>query len=152
MTRGSFVHKATELYDRGELDFDSLDDALRPYLDGWIQFRQDYGFVPTEIEKSYISEAYNFGCRVDRIGLYRGEPALVEIKSGTMLPSVRIQLAGQTVAVGDSRLLRVGVELPGIPANGKMYRKEVFTGSMDEEIFKCAASVYHYKRTYLGLK
>ena len=41
---GTAVHKATELYDLGELDESSVADVVRPYLDAWIRLRTELQF------------------------------------------------------------------------------------------------------------
>lgn len=93
---GMAVHRATELYDRGVLDFSTLDGALLPYLEQWIKFRGDFGFSPELIEYRDYSRKYRFGFTLDRTGvfnksIYAGKRALVDLKTGIDLPGFRIQ-------------------------------------------------------------
>lgn len=62
--RGSAVHLACQYHDEGDLDMDSLDPAIQPYVSAYIRFKADNGFDPTWIE-----------CPIkDARGLYAGRP------------------------------------------------------------------------------
>lgn len=93
---GTAVHRATELWDKGTLNMDTLAPALLPYLEQWIAFRKDFGFVPELIEYQDYSRKYRFGFTLDRRGMFgkssfAGKRALVDIKTGIDLPGFRIQ-------------------------------------------------------------
>jgi hypothetical protein len=52
---GQFVHKATYLDDQGELDEESLDPVIAPYVEAWRRFRRESGFTPIVSEKPRIN-------------------------------------------------------------------------------------------------
>jgi len=95
---GVHVHLACELWDRGTLDESALDMNLRPYLDGWRKFRGDTGFVPTHIEERVLHRQYRYAGTVDRMGMLRNRPALIDIKSGMKPKSVGAQTAAYAAA------------------------------------------------------
>lgn len=64
---GTAVHRACELFDRGNLDERSLDSNLWPYLDGWVNFKKDFSLEFIEIEKSIASTIYRVAGTPDRI-------------------------------------------------------------------------------------
>lgn len=66
--RGSMVHLATAYDDRNELDEESLDPVILPYLEAWRKFRKESGFVPESIEPPMMSTAYRYAGTPDRIG------------------------------------------------------------------------------------
>lgn len=66
--RGSMVHLATAYDDRGELDEESLDPVIAPYLEAWRKFRKESGFGPEKIEVPMQSTAYRYAGTPDRIG------------------------------------------------------------------------------------
>jgi hypothetical protein len=66
--RGSAVHLATAYDDRGDLDEDSLDPRIAPYLEAWRQFRRDFHFEPTEIEFMFYSKKHGYAGTLDRFG------------------------------------------------------------------------------------
>ena len=92
--RGTQVHLATELYDRGTLDEDSLDPRLVPWLDGWKAFLRETGFVPILIEHRGASK-YGYAGTLDRLGVTgRGKTVLLDIKSSlAKSPWIGIQIA-----------------------------------------------------------
>ena len=82
LERGRFIHKATELYDLGELDDSTVDERIRPYLDGYIKFEQDTDFAPTFIERTLYHPKYFYGMRIDRIGWLNERWIMLDLKSG----------------------------------------------------------------------
>ena len=102
--RGTAVHRATELYDLGTLDDESVDEAVRPYLDAWKRFRQDTGFVPRLIERRVHHADYGYCGTIDREGCMTelaGSPqAIIDIKTPVHLgPVVGLQLAAYQEAL-----------------------------------------------------
>src|SRR5690606_20318453 len=49
--RGQAVHLACELYDQDDLDMASLDEVIVPYLEAWIKFKKEAGFIVSSIEQ-----------------------------------------------------------------------------------------------------
>lgn len=94
LERGKVVHKATELYDKGTLDSDSVDPQIQGYLQGWEKFRFDYEFVPTHIEFKTYHKIYQYAGIIDRIGNSRIGNFLLDIKSGEPTKSDKLQIAG----------------------------------------------------------
>lgn len=86
MLLGEYVHQATALYDRGELDMDSLDDAIEPYLLAWVQFTVDYKTDWKLIEYTAYHTGLFYAGTLDRAGLVTSEigtrSCVVDIKTG----------------------------------------------------------------------
>ncbi len=53
--RGSFAHKATHLDDIDQLDEESLDPVIAPYVEAWRRFKSDSGFRPIISERPMIN-------------------------------------------------------------------------------------------------
>lgn len=83
---GRAVHTVTELYDRGTLDMNTVDEPLIPYLDAWKLFRKECSFTPTEIEARAYHHIYKVPGTIDRIGELFGKMAIVDIKSSAKMP------------------------------------------------------------------
>jgi hypothetical protein len=86
------VHKACELDDLKQLDEESLDPALAPYLAAWRKFSRDYDVQWSGIEERVYHPQLRYAGTLDRRGLVRADPrrdyrvpAIVDIKSGTTL-------------------------------------------------------------------
>jgi hypothetical protein len=86
--RGQHVHYATALYDMDDLDIETVDIEIYPYLEAWIKFRGDTGFVPTAVEEQVFHKRHFYAGTLDRIGDLFGDLALLDIKSGALMPSV----------------------------------------------------------------
>lgn len=67
LTRGKYGHKATELWEAGTLDEDSLDDNLRPYLESYKKAKQEKGFEVLGCEVHRYNKLYKFAGIIDRI-------------------------------------------------------------------------------------
>ncbi len=82
LERGRLVHLATAYYDRDELDESTVDEKIRPYLDAYVKFREDTGFIPIHIEHKLFHPSYFYAGKLDRVGSF-GYDLLVDLKSGT---------------------------------------------------------------------
>jgi hypothetical protein len=101
---GTLVHLATKFYDKGTLDWSSLDQFTRGRTQAWVQFRNDTGFSPRVIEEQFISSfnGMTFGMTVDREGFYGGKPCVIEIKTTANVEKwFAIQTAGYALGLPD---------------------------------------------------
>jgi hypothetical protein len=113
---GTDVHLACELFDRGTLDWTTVDPIVKPYLDAWILFRQTHDFEPTAIEERVYSKRFDYVGTADRWGIMkmgrhgRSLSVQVDIKSGTTRPTHGMQ----TAAYEQAR-----IEMTGKPASSR---------------------------------
>ena len=100
MDRGSKVHRATELFDEEDLDFNSLDPVLKEYVKGYIKFRLDFGeryhIVGSEIIVRHPVQRY--AGTFDRLCTIDGELSILDIKSGGLQPWTALQLQAYLMA------------------------------------------------------
>jgi len=80
--RGTAVHKAIELYERGTLDSRSLSPVVVPYLDNWIAFKNQTGYRCIETEKRVYHKLYRYAGTLDQIGEMQGRSCVLDIKTG----------------------------------------------------------------------
>jgi hypothetical protein len=132
---GKAVHLACEFDDRNQLDAESLDPALEPYLAAWNKFSRDYEVQWNAIEAKMYHSTLRYAGTLDRAGLVRSRPAVVDIKTSTTLyASVGPQLAAYARAhdpVTGASLMRLGVQLKG---DGTYVAKE-YTDPTDWNVF-----------------
>lgn len=102
--RGTAVHKATELYDLGTLNWSTLDPKVEPYLEAWALAKVEYEleFADHDIERRLFHPIDCYGGTGDRPRCWITPPgkhrrlATVEIKSiAKMDENVGLQTAGQ---------------------------------------------------------
>jgi gamma-glutamylcyclotransferase (GGCT)/AIG2-like uncharacterized protein YtfP len=84
LERGRLIHLATEYLDHDELDWSTVDERIRPYLDAYVKFRKDTGSVahPGYIEHKLYHPIYFYAGRIDRIGYLNGCLVLIDLKTG----------------------------------------------------------------------
>lgn len=83
--RGTAVHLATEYFDDGDLDEDSIDPEILPYVQAWQRFRAESGFEVLRSEVRVYSERHRYAGTVDCIGVMRGRLVMVEKKTTAIL-------------------------------------------------------------------
>jgi hypothetical protein len=138
--RGTYVHRACELSDLGELDMDELDPILTPYVEAWGKFMNESGFQITEMETRLISDTHQFSGKPDRIGIFNGRPAIIDLKSGALQPWTALQLAGYEILKGSPHK-RFGVRL----TDEGTYKITEYTDRSDRGVFLAALACYQWK-------
>ena len=93
MQRGSYVHTATEMIDRGTLDWSILDDTLRPYCEAYQRFVEDKRPEILLSEEPMYHAQYLYAGTVDRIVKMDGAVSLIDLKTGAPNRATGIQLA-----------------------------------------------------------
>lgn len=95
--RGSEVHRATELLDRGRLHRAHLPERLRGYVEAYERFKADCHFIPDpegiEVRLRGDVEGEILTGRADRLGLLRGVRTVGDIKCGALQEATALQLA-----------------------------------------------------------
>ena len=146
---GHCVHMACELDDRLELDESTIDDSIRPYLDGWRSFRRHSGFSPDvdgiEVQKHH--PVLHYAGTIDRIGRdRRNRRIILNIKSGVRLRHFRIQLAAYvSLLTNPADYIRLCVVLDksgrfSVEEHPRDFRP-------DMEMFLSCLNVYNWKLT-----
>ncbi len=145
---GRLAHLATELYDQNDLDMETVDTALIPYLNGWVKFRQDTGFEPQEIELIAAHSVYSFAGRIDRVGIIGNDKVLLDIKTGVVKKTDCLQTAGYQILydegkkVGDKIKKRMAVYLRG----DGTYQVVPHTDKTDANVFLSCLSIVNFNK------
>ena len=147
-TRGTHVHALCEYYDLDDLG--EVDPVYRGYLDAWILFRKQSGFLPEIREQMAYHPVCRFVGRPDAAGILNGVKALVEIKSGegpTLHDSIGLQLAAQAMLIEDvakygSIRTRLAVKLH----SDGTYTQREYKDRNDRGVFLAAATCANWKQ------
>lgn len=141
-TRGTYVAQATEMYDKGTLDYDALDEGLRPYVMAWEKFLVENEVEIKAIEMMVCSEARRYAGTLDRIiamggGKYK---YVLDIKTGSAAKWHSIQTAGYVQCLpGYHRRASI------ILNNDGKYSFHEHIESYDRGVFLSALNLYHWK-------
>jgi hypothetical protein len=139
--RGTAVHMACQFHDEGDLDESTVDATLRPYLTAYRLFLAESGFKPLRIEESLAHPIYRYAGTFDRVGELNGAGALVDIKTGALVPETAIQTAAYAGLL-DHPVRRFGLQLR---ANGRYSLKE-YADRNDWKIWLAALAVANWRR------
>jgi hypothetical protein len=108
--KGSEVHRATELLDRGRLK--SMPDHIAGHVTAYRRFKIECHFVPEKIEISCSNKLYRVRGRADRTGMLNGHRCVLDLKNGAIQPAVDLQLALYGEAIDpDAWWDRIAVQL-----------------------------------------
>lgn len=66
--RGTAVHKAVELVDKGTLDEGSVSELVRPYLSAYRKFLQESGYKPFKWEVALHHPVLRYAGTIDKVG------------------------------------------------------------------------------------
>lgn len=158
--RGEAVHYATELYDRDELDIDSVPAPVLPYLTAWRRFRDDTGFAPFAdgIEERVWSPTYRYAGTIDRAGTFsrltRCKPSvgvLLDLKATyTLMAAVEPQTAAYAQAWNETRA-------PNLTRRFAVHLKKDGTYVLHEcrepsdwSVFQSALNIHNWKARNAG--
>ncbi|RJO61083.1 MAG: hypothetical protein C4542_07295 [Dehalococcoidia bacterium] len=150
MLKGTYIHRATELYDRDDLDADSLDAEIKPYLEGWMKFRKDSGFVPELIEAPMFHPHLFYAGTIDRYGVLNGKKVLLDIKSGSPHPAYKVQVAGgyEGLLIGNGHHIDKFYSLY-LKNTGGYSLQEITDAALCRKTFLCALTLYRWKESHL---
>lgn len=125
LRRGSAIHAATAMFDRGTLDESSVDPLIAPYLEAWKAFRSEVGGDMLEIEKFMSSDELDYCGTLDRImgpsRIYPGK-VVIDIKTTEAAVTTRLQTCGYLKLYGMEDMKRAAVALK---SNGR-YAVELY--------------------------
>lgn len=146
---GSLVHKVTELCDKGEnLDDFEIPEVILPYLEGYVNFRNDCGFTPDLVEYRILGNIHGmvYGMTLDRTGEIDGVNHILELKCGASEhPAWGVQLAAYDLGLhGKPTLPRVALQLG--PQFARNYKLHSYTEPTDYQIWGSALATTIWKQ------
>ncbi len=151
--RGKLVHKAVELFNRDDLDEESLDPALEPYLRAWKRFAHDRGYKPITNETIIYSDRWGYAGQFDTYGTIkatarRSPTVLIDVKSGVADPVHGPQTAAYLEPGRDMGLVGK-LEIPlrmvvRLQPNG-FYQVDEYRDPKDWSTFLAALTTYRFK-------
>lgn len=118
--RGTAIHRACQWHDDGSLDWSSVGEAIKPYVDAYAEWRVQSKFKTRWSELPMIHPTLGFAGTADLIGDMDGELAIGDLKSSASLnSSVALQLAGYADLIDAVPMIRVRRFALQLKSNGK---------------------------------
>ncbi len=153
---GSALHKCLHYLQENDLDPESIDDSVKPYLKAYELFVKDSAFKPiaVEVRRWKVLNGLPFGMTLDAVGMINGAPWLIDFKTTEGQPhaSWGIQLAAyelglEALAAPPFCYRRVSLQLL---ANGQYWRTQ-WTNPSDHDEWRWALALV-WKRIQRGEK
>lgn len=146
--RGTYVHRACELYAQGRLDEATVDPEVAPYLEGFRRFLADSDFVVLHTEVRLYDRVRDYCGSADIVGLLNGEPGVMDLKTPIQItrPVVGAQLAGYKAAWNSMhRANPLNARWALRVTNDGKYRLDRFTDPNDLANFAACLAAYRFK-------
>ncbi len=89
---GKRRHYLCELYDKDNLNWETIGEADYPYLEGWTKAREEMKIEIQGIEVGAYHPLLFYAGRVDRLVLIDGKPYIIDIKTGAINKATELQL------------------------------------------------------------
>ena len=159
MLRGRYVHSACQFLDNGTLDESSLNYRIRGYVSAYkrLLFNTGADIIAAETRMAHPIRGY---CGTpDRFVINNGEVEVWDLKTGNVIPGVRLQLSAYAMLAAfhpDLMMLchgpirRVAVELHD-DGTYRFNAYEIHDNQRDEAAWVAALNLYHWKRI-VGVK
>lgn len=111
---GQHVHQATDLFDRGELDWNTLDTNLVPYVSAWAKLLEETGAVVISSEQRVYHSKLKYAGMLDGRVLMPGQslPCVLDRKTSAI---VHATVGPQTAAY------REAAHAMGLPVSSTRY-------------------------------
>jgi hypothetical protein len=145
---GTAVHKATELYDQGELDEATVPAVVQPYLNGWIRLRAELSFEILGMEERVFHPAHRYAGTYDRLVLLDGKRCIWDLKTGGMFPSYGPQTAAYKNAVEKASGKRVEARFTVELRDDGTYRLHEMTDPEDWPVFLGCLALHRFKNKH----
>ena len=157
--RGTAIHYACQLLDADELDLDEfyrLDERLprekriAGYIDQYREFLSDVKPRWTMTEQAMYSPKLRVAGTLDRAGLVVNSWGIVDIKTGTIPPSVGIQTAGYCCIIYDGEEPPADIRRWVLRLTGtRRYQFRECENRSDYHCFLNAVKIYYQQETAL---
>lgn len=143
--RGSQVHKACLYLNQNDLDFDSLNDTIRPYVYGYQKFLTESGFMPMLTEQQIYNKTFSYCGTLDMTGILNDCLCLIDIKSGSIPRWAGLQTGGYLDALksmgADVPVKRYALALK----NDATYSLKELDDRNDINVFRAAVALWRWQ-------
>jgi hypothetical protein len=137
--RGTAVHKAVHFHLEKDLDWKTVDERIKGYVEAAITFLDDSKFQTVMTEHRVLCVTPTaFAGTLDVAGALSGREVVADWKSGASMDVHGLQLAAYDLALGGKRRRRIGIQLR---ENGT-YKKRDYEDRRDYDRFLAAADLF----------
>lgn len=152
--RGTAGHMGCQFLDEGDLDWDSLDPVVRPYVESYRLWREATDYEWVAIEKPMVDDELQYAGIPDRVN-----PAFVmDLKTGGVEPWHSIQISAYVALAEKPPFTAPGYQMEGLllylDRDGGTAIERWFTKRQirwGNSVFQAALTVHNWKRRNGGV-
>lgn len=149
---GKALDLAIELHERDDLDAESLDPAVVPFFQAWLNFKRETGFRVILNQPLVYSMKLQFAGKPDLIGTRNGSMTPTELIDTkcvwTLDPATAIQTAGYAFAAEESLGVRVKARGALQLLRDGTYKFEPYMDANDVGVFRACLSIYGWRKLH----
>lgn len=140
LEKGKVVHEILEFMDKGVLVFESIDQRLKGYVEGYEKYKQESKIEIFDVERQLYNEDYEFAGTLDRLAFFNKELCIIDIKTGEPEPWHALQLAAYELALKEP-VRRFGLYV----REEGTYKVKEYTNETDKNVFIGFLNGYRWK-------
>jgi hypothetical protein len=150
--RGSRVHEACALYDKGILDQYEIGEAIQPYVEGWKKACVDFPIKWIGIEEQIYDPTLCVGGTTDGWGFWMEKLVVADRKSGATGRETGLQLAAYTLMLKRLGRFPVGTMFEDVVrikfelSPDGTYKAHRYENEYDFEAWEGLVRLYNWKR------
>jgi hypothetical protein len=145
-SRGTLVHLATELDDLGTLDESSIGEDLKGYLQAWRRFKACAKVKVLLTERRLYHEDLKYAGTTDKIVDIGGRLSVLDVKSGSVMPSHGPQTAAyQNIVSQRLDISDIGRGCVYLRDTGE-YTYKTHWDRYDWVVFMASLTVHNFRR------
>ena len=149
--RGQDVHEWLALEDQGFIEDEEPPQEILGYVQAYLRFKNESGFVPHRIEQVVVNETYRYAGTLDRAGELNEKRALLDLKAvAEVKPATSLQTKAYALCLDephDRHALQLkpdgNYRLHSYPLPGR-------TETVDRDDWYAALRMAYWKLTYMG--
>lgn len=150
---GQNAHTACSLWDNNDLDVESLDPALAPYLEAYKKFKADYHVNIIHDELKVYSKLWGFCGRLDKYAEAMQKYGIIDLKTGSSIyPATAIQTGLYEVGAKEEHKLKVQFRMCVHLKGDATYSIHGYKDKQDIQVGLAAVQTYHWKARHKLLK
>lgn len=143
---GQDVHFACQLLDEDDLDEDSVEEHVAPYVQAYRKFKAETSAAVLLNEHKVAEPMFMYAGTLDRVMQINGAKWLVDLKTCISTPmAVGPQTAAYLRALGDSTVTHRGALR--LRPDGT-YRLDQLTGADDWSVFMACLTLHRFKESH----
>lgn len=143
---GTRVHEACHFLDEDDLDEETIEADVEPYLEAWKRFKRETGAVVLLSEQRVHETLLGFAGTLDNVLLIDGKKWLADKKTALQVPaSAGPQTAAYQRALGDATVQHRAVVR--LHPDGT-YHFDPLTGADDFAVFMACLAIHRFKEKH----